>query len=97
MLARVTTVKLQPDKVAESVALYQQEIVPIVKGQPGFQGMYLLTDAATGNGMSISFWNSEAEAQAYESSGIYRQMVAKLAANFSAPPSLGTFEVTARG
>ena len=96
MHARVTTLHIRPDKVDETVALFQQQIMPVVKAQAGYQGIQLLVDRATGNGMAISFWNSEAEGQAYEASGTYRQMVGMVDANFSAPPSLATYEVAAR-
>ena len=97
MHARVTTVQLRPDTLDASIGLYQQETVPVITSQPGYQGVYLFTDQVTGNGVSIMLWNSEAEAQAYETSGIYRQLVAKLASNFAAPPTLATYDVSVKG
>ena len=97
MHARVTTVQLRPDTLDASIDLYQQELLPVIKAQPGYQGVYLFTDRATGNGVSITLWTSEADAQAYETSGIYRQLVAKLAANFAASPTLATYDVSVKG
>jgi heme-degrading monooxygenase HmoA len=97
MHARVTTVQLRPDTLDASIGLYQQEIVPIITAQPGYQGVYLFTDRATGNGVSITLWTSEADAQVYESSGTYRQLVAKLAPNFAAPATLATYDVSVKG
>jgi len=97
MHARVTTVQLRPDTVDASIALYQQEILPVISAQPGYQGVYLFTDRATGNGVSITLWTSEADAQAYETSGTYRQLVAKLAPNFATPPTLATYDVSVKG
>ncbi len=97
MHARVTTVQLRPDTLDASIDLYQQEILPVIKAQPGYQGVYLFTDRATGNGVSITLWTSEADAQAYETSGIYRQLVAKLASNFAASPTLATYDVSVKG
>ena len=97
MHARVTTVQLRPDTVDASIGIYQQELLPIIKAQPGYQGVYLFTDRATGNGVSITLWTSEADAQAYETSGTYRQLVAKLAANFATPPTLATYDVSVQG
>jgi hypothetical protein len=51
MHARVTTVQLRPDTLDASIGLYQQEILPVITAQPGYQGVYLFTDRATGNGM----------------------------------------------
>ncbi|HEV2238410.1 MAG TPA: antibiotic biosynthesis monooxygenase [Ktedonobacterales bacterium] len=97
MHARVTTLKIRPDALDQTVTLYQQQIMPIIKAQAGFQGVYLMTDRATGSAVSITMWNSEAEGRAYESNGTYRQLVGMVAANFAAPPTLATYEVEARG
>jgi len=97
MHARITTVQLRPDTVDASIGIYQQEILPVITAQPGYQGVYFFTDRASGNGVSITIWTSEADAQAYESSGTYRQLVAKLAANFAAPPTLATYDVSVKG
>ena len=95
MHARITTVHLQPDKIAEATAIYQNSIVPILTTQSGFRGGYLLTDPS-GTGQSITLWDSEADGQAYEASGAYREQVAKVAAFFSAPPSLATYDVAVK-
>lgn len=95
MLARVTTVHLHPDKIAEATAVYQNSVVPAVAAQQGCQGVYLLHDSS-GAGMSITFWDSESNAQAYESSGAYRDQVSKFVAFFSAPPSLASYNVAAK-
>lgn len=93
MHARVTTVSLQPANVAEATRIYQESIVPVVRAANGFKGAYLLTDPATGKGLSITLWTSEADGQAYEASGAYREQVAKVAQYFTAPPTLATYDV----
>jgi quinol monooxygenase YgiN len=97
MHARVTTVSVQPDKVAETTRIYNESILPAIKAAGGNQGVYLLIDPATGKGISITMWNSQAEGDAYDSSGTYRELVAKVAPFFAAPPSLATYEVAAQG
>lgn len=97
MYARVTTVSIQLDKVAETTRIYNESILPAVKAASGNQGVYLLIDSASGKGMSITLWNSQAEGDAYDSSGTYREQVAKVVPFFSAPPSLATYEVAAQG
>jgi heme-degrading monooxygenase HmoA len=97
MHARMTSVSIQPDKVAETVRIYNESILPAVKAASGNRGVYLLIDTAAGKGVSITFWNSQADGDAYDSSGTYRQLVGMIAANFSAPPSLATYEVAAQG
>ncbi len=96
MIARVTSVSVQPGNVAEVTRIYNESILPAVKAAAGNRGVFLLIDAANGKGMSITVWNSQAEAEAYDSSGTYREQVAKIASFFAAPPSLATYEVAAQ-
>ena len=97
MFARVTTVSVQPDKVAELTRVYNESILPAVKAASGNRGVFLLVDASTGKGMSITFWDSQASGAAYDASGSYREQVAKVAPFFAAAPSLATYEVGAQG
>lgn len=97
MHARVTTVSVQTDKVAETTRVYNESVLPAIKAASGNQGVFLLIDAATGKGISITLWNSAEDGQAYDSSGTYREQVAKVSQFFSAAPSLATYEVAARG
>ena len=95
MFARVTTVSIQLDKVAEVTRIYNESILPAVKAASGNRGVYLLVDAATGKGMSITVWNTLADGEAYDASGSYREQVAKVAPFFTAPASLAAYEVAA--
>jgi heme-degrading monooxygenase HmoA len=96
MFARVTSVTIQPNKIADATRIFNESIIPAVKAGAGNRGIMLLVDPATGKGMSISLWNSEAEGQAYDTSGSYREQVAKVAPFFAAPPSLATYDVPAQ-
>ena len=95
MHARLTSVAIQPDKIDEASRIYRDSIIPAVQQQKGNKAAYLLVDHATGKGVSITLWDSEADAQAYESSGSYREQVGKVAQFFTSPPSLATYTVTA--
>ncbi|HEX9036954.1 MAG TPA: hypothetical protein VF808_08190 [Ktedonobacterales bacterium] len=97
MYARVTSVSVQVDKVAETTRIYNESILPAVKAASGNRGVYLLMDAASGKGASITFWNTQADGDAYDSSGTYRELVGKVAVFFAAPPTLATYEVAAQG
>ncbi len=95
MFARVTTVHVQLDKVAETTRIYNESILPAIRAANGNRGVFLLIDPATGVGLSITVWNTQAEGEAYDASGSYREQVAKAAPFFSAPPALATYEVAA--
>ena len=98
MHARVTTVSVQPDKVAETTRVYNESILPAIKAAAGNRGALLLIDPVSGKGLfiTITLWDSEAAGQAYDTSGTYREQVAKVAPFFSGPPSLETYEVGAQ-
>ena len=63
MHVRVTYVQIRPDKVEEATRLYQDSVRQH-SNIKGFRGMTLMTDRATGKGISMSRWESEAEDQA---------------------------------
>jgi heme-degrading monooxygenase HmoA len=91
--ARMTTVAVAIDKIAEVTDIYEQTIVPALKPVTGFLGAYLFTDPSTGEGFSLTFWANEQDASAYEASGLYAQLVEKLRPFFTKPPTLKTYQV----
>jgi heme-degrading monooxygenase HmoA len=93
MHVRATTVQLQPDKVDEAIRIFQESVVPAAKQQAGFRGATLLVDRATGKGLSLTHWASEAEMKAGESSGYYQEQIAKFGPLLTAQPSREAFEV----
>ena len=97
MYARVTTVTVQLDKVAEVTRIFNESIIPPVKAASGNHGIFLLINPATGSGFSMSLWYSEADEQAYVSTSGYREQIAKVSQFFAAPPALANYEVAAHG
>jgi heme-degrading monooxygenase HmoA len=97
MHARVTSVSVQPDKVDETIRIYEASIKPAIMSQKGAQRVYLMINRASGKGISVTIWESEADGVAYESTGSYREQVAKVASFFSAPPSLETYDIAVTG
>ena len=56
---RVVRLKGDPNKVDEAVKLWTQEILPMLKKQKGFAGATLVGNRETGDGLSVSYWESE--------------------------------------
>lgn len=54
MFARFTIVQVKPEKIDETIKLYEESVVPGAKKQKGYQGIYLFTDRSSGKGYSIS-------------------------------------------
>lgn len=94
MNARVVLGQVQVDKRDEAVAAYRDSIVPAAKEQRGFKNAYLLTDTSTGKFISVTFWETEADLMAGESSGYYKEQLGKLAAFFAGQPTMEHYEVS---
>ncbi len=94
MHARVVTVQYQPGKVDEAVQLYRESMLPEARQQRGFQGTMALVDRSTGKAISITLWQTEADAQASGAGSAYLQaQIAKVASHFAAAPIVETYEV----
>jgi hypothetical protein len=59
--------------------------------------MLHLTDRKTGKGIIIGLWNTEADMMAAESSGFYREQVAKVGPFLAGPPTTERYEVSLQG
>jgi heme-degrading monooxygenase HmoA len=94
MHARVVTIKCQPGKVDEATQIYRESILPEMRQQAGFQGVIALLDRSTDKGISITLWQTEADAQASGAGSAFLQaQIAKVASLFAAAPIVETYEV----
>jgi heme-degrading monooxygenase HmoA len=97
MHARVVSMEMLPINVGEAVRIYQGWVVPAARGQEGFRGALMLTDPDTGEGLSISLWNSEEDMHGSEASGFYHRKLSELDALFISTPVRKHYEVSAQG
>jgi hypothetical protein len=86
MHASITLVTIRPDQAAEATRLWQEEIMPVTRTQAGWQGAELFTNDQTGEGVAINLYTTAADANAVEASGMFQQLMGKLAALMTAPP-----------
>lgn len=93
MQARLVTITVQPDKMDEATRLYQESVVPAAMQQPGNRFLALLTDAATGKGVSISIWDDEQAMLASEQSGYLQEQLQKFGSILTGPPARESFSV----
>lgn len=86
MVVRLTMFKVSADNTGEAKKIYNSEIVPEVKKQKGNTNAMLL-ESADGSGEFISFtsWENKEDADAYHSSGKYKELVAKIQGLISTP------------
>lgn len=97
MHARVTFATAQPAKIDEATKIMRDSILPAAKKQKGFKGLTYLMNRKTGKGMSIVLWNTEDDMTAGESSGFYREQLAKEMPLLSEPPTMEQYEVSVKG
>ncbi len=69
MHARMGRVSFSPDKADEMVSHVRDTIVSNYEDSPGFKGFTLLVDRSGGEGIGISFWESEEAMKATDSLG----------------------------
>lgn len=97
MHARVVSMEMLPIDVGEAARIYQDRVLPAAREQRGFRGALMLTDPDTGEGLSISFWNSEEDMHASEVSGFYHKKLSDLDALLISTPVRKHYEVSAQG
>jgi heme-degrading monooxygenase HmoA len=88
MFARVITAQAGPQGLDSLIDLAREQ-APGASQQPGFKGFYLLTNAETGNVMTISLWETREQMPV----GIQDRGIP---ATGLTPPHLETYEVAVR-
>ena len=92
MFARVVTAKAGPQGLDGAIGLAREQL-PGASRQPGFKGFYLLTNADTGQLITISLWETHEHMQAVEAQAAKtrHQDAPELGLT---PAQLETYEVT---
>jgi heme-degrading monooxygenase HmoA len=92
MFARKVSVRLKPDSLREFASLIECKILPWLRRQEGFLDLIILALHDGSEVATISFWDHEANAQAYNSSG-YPEAVHILEELLDGIPYVKTFKV----
>lgn len=59
MHSRVVRLKGDPANTDEAVKQWTQQILPLIRKQKGFAGISLVGNRKTGDGLSVSYWETE--------------------------------------
>ena len=70
MYARIVNIRFPPDMRAEVVDV-ALGVAPILRERRGFNGLQVMTNPNAGEGVMVSFWETEADAEASEASPSY--------------------------
>ncbi len=92
MFARKVAVRLKRDALKRFVSLMDGEVVPWLRTQPGFLDLIILAAPDDSEVATISFWDEEHNAQAYNSTG-YPKALKILEELLDAKPYVKTFNV----
>ena len=101
--ARIVTMRLKPNATQDFTRTIENEIVPILRQQKGFQDELVLVKPNGTEAIAISLWNNKESAEAYNREG-YVQVQKVLSKAIEGTPQVQTYDVahssqqrTARG
>lgn len=93
MFARVVTSQIKPESLEEAIQIWREKVIPTLKGAKGFKSGYMTGDHKSGKGVVVTFWETEADATVWNTSGKYQEVISHFARLFAAPPTQEQFEV----
>src|SRR5688572_15165967 len=93
MYARVTTGQVDTEKLQAAQQANPQPTPDPITRLPGFRGNFYLLDAATGKGMIVGLWETEADLQASMGQHQASHDQNTAAGIWVAPPTIEVFEV----
>lgn len=70
MYARVTPIRFPPS-LGKEVVDAAEGLAPVLREQQGYKGLNVLTDAVSGEGLIVAYWETEADAEASEATSSY--------------------------
>ena len=94
MYVRAGTGPIQSGKIQEAIDIANHSVAYAAKAQEGFRGIYFTTNAASGNFLTFSAWETQADIIASESDGSSREQFAKIGALMAGPPELDHYELS---
>ena len=93
MFARHVSMQLKPNTRAEFTQTIENEILPLLRKQHGFQDEIVFVDPGSGTEtVAISLWDKKEDAEAYHR-GSYPEALKALAKVVDGTPEVRNFEV----
>ncbi len=91
MYARVTNLRFPPAMRPEVVRV-ARGLVPVLARHRGFRALNVLTDPETGEGIIVSFWQTQADAQESETDPSYIGQMSMMSSFLYEPMAPKTYE-----
>jgi hypothetical protein len=92
MFVRKVTTLLKPDSISKFSLMMEQEVIPMLRKQDGFQDELTFFAPSEDAVTSIGLWDKASSAQAY-SRATFPAVLKKLAAITEGTPKVDTYEV----
>ena len=93
MFARSVSLRLKPNSVAEFTRTLENEIIPLLRKQKGFQDEITLVAPGGLEAIGISFWDQKENAEAYNRT-TYQEVQKSLAKVVEGTPQVETYDVS---
>ena len=93
MYARVIFGKTQTQNENVVTSFYRSDVVPTARQQEGFKGIIQMVNPETGETISITLWETEADMKATENNDYYKKQFAKLASFDATGPRRAAYKV----
>ena len=93
MYARVIFGKILSQNENVVTSFYRNEVVPTASQQQGFKGIIQMVNPETGETLSISLWETEADLKATENTDYDKKQFAKLASFDATGPRKAAYKV----
>jgi hypothetical protein len=93
MYARSVSFHLKPGSAAEFTRILDNNVLPVLRSQKGFQDEIALVAPGGAEAVGISVWNLKENADAY-AAGAYAGVVKALQRVVEGTPQVHTYEVT---
>ena len=92
MFARIVSMRLKPNSMAEFTQTIEKRILPILRKQKGFRDEITFIPPGGTEAVGISLWDSREQAEAYNSSG-YSEVLKELNKLVEGTPQVKTYDV----
>jgi hypothetical protein len=93
MFIRNVTMKLKPNTAPEFNLLVENEILPLLRKQPGFRDEITFIAPERSEAVAISFWETKEHLETYNRNG-YPELVKIVAKVVDGTPKVETFELS---
>ena len=86
MYTRMITTRIKPGGMEGAIAIYEEQIVPVLRKQPGFRGATLLVNEETATAVSMTCWATREQLLASEASGHLQDALSEMALYLNSTP-----------